>query len=156
MIGRKKQQEGFTIIELMVVLAIISILATIALAAYSNFMKRSKVAEGLSFASEAKTAVASYYSGNNRFPLDNDQAGLAAATSYDKYDHISRLEVNLDGLGPTPSTGIVTVYIKIPGLGANNKLELVPSTQAGELTWECKPATSGGIDTVFVPPNCRG
>ena len=156
MIGPRKQHEGFTIIELMVVLAIISILATIALSAYSNFMKRSKVAEGLAFASEAKTAVASYYSGNNRFPLDNNQAGLAPADEYDKYNHISKLEVNEDNASNDPSTGIITIYIKIPGLGANNKLELVPNTQDGQLTWECKPAITGGIDTVLVPATCRG
>jgi len=150
----KQKQEGFTLIELMVVIAIVSILATIALSAYSNFMMRSKVAEGLSFASEAKTAVTSYYAGNNRFPSDNDEAGLPLATTYDKYDYISKLEVNQSTA--SPSTGIITVSIKIPGLGANNKLQLVPTTHEGRLTWVCRPAAANGIDTVRVPPNCRG
>ena len=152
---RRHEQKGFTIIELMMVIAIISILATIALAAYSNFIIRSKVAEGLTFASEAKTAVSSFYSGNNYFPLNNNAAGLPLPASYNKFTYISELEVNRSATNP--STGIITVSIKIPGLGTNNKLQLVPTTTDGVLTWECAPAPgSEGIDTVRVPPNCRG
>lgn len=151
--NQRHQQTGFTLIELMVVIAIISILATIALAAYSNFMMRSKVAEGLAFASEAKTAVTSFYAGNNRFPLDNTEAGLPAGATYDKFNFISSLEVNQSATNP--SDGIITVSLKIPGIGSNNKLELVPTSQEGRLTWECRPAPTNGIDTVRVPPNCR-
>ena len=149
-----KKQNGFTLIELMVVIAIVSILATIALAAYSNFMIRSKVAEGLGFASEAKTAVTSYYSGNNYFPLDNDAAGLATPVSYNRFNYLSRLEVNETAIDP--SSGIITVTIKIPGLGTDNKLELVPTTINGLLIWECRPALTNGIASVRVPPVCRG
>lgn len=152
---RRHKQKGFTIIELMMVLAIISILATIALAAYSNFMIRSKVAEGLAFASEAKTAVTSYYSGNNYLPMGNNAAGLPLPDSYNKFDYISRLEVNEDG--DDPSTGIITVSIKIPGLGTENKLQLVPTTVDGLLIWACRPAPGvDGIASVRVPPKCRG
>ena len=151
----RNQQKGFTLIELMVVIAIVSILATIALAAYSNFMMRSKVSEGLVFASEAKTAVTSYYAGNSRFPADNNEAGLPLSTSYNKFDYISNLEVNQSATDP--SDGIITVSIKIPGIGTKNKLELVPTTQDGRLTWECRPAPGAeGIATSRVPPNCRG
>lgn len=148
------EQKGFTIIELMMVIAIISILATIALSAYSNFMIRSKVAEGLAFASEAKTAVTSYYSGHNYFPIDNNAAGLPLPGSYNKYDYISDLTVEQSaGKG----TGVITISIKIPGLGTNNKLQLVPTTVGGLLTWECRPKPgANGIDTVRVPPKCRG
>ncbi len=150
----QKKHNGFTIIELMVVIAIISILATIALSAYSNFMMRSKVSEGLTFASEAKTAVTSYYAGNNKFPETNRQAGLPDPDSYAKFDHISRLEVEKDD--DDNGTGIITVSIDIPGIGSNNKLQLVPTIVDGYLTWECRPAPTNGIDTTRVPPNCRG
>jgi type IV pilus assembly protein PilA len=152
--GRRKKQSGFTIIELMMVIAIVSILATIALAAYSNFMIRSKVAEGLGFASEAKTAVTSYYSGNNALPMDNGEAGLSAPTSYNRFDYLSRLEVNENATDP--SNGIISVTIKIPGLGTDNKLELVPTTIDGLLIWSCRPALIGGIASVRLPPICRG
>ena len=151
---QRSQQKGFTIIELMVVIAIISILATIALSAYSNFMIRSKVAEGLGFATEAKTAVTSYYAGNNNFPTDNDAAGLSLPNSYDRFTFISKLEVNESATDP--STGIITVSIKVPGLGTDNRLQLVPTTVGGVLTWECRPAPANGIASVRVPPNCRG
>ena len=151
----RHKQKGFTIIELMMVIAIVSILATIALSAYSNFMIRSKVAEGLAFASEAKTAVTSYYSGHNYLPVDNNAAGLPLPASYDKFDYISRLEVNEDG--GDPSSGIITVSIKIPGLGTENKLQLVPTTVDGLLIWACQPAPgSDGIASARVPPKCRG
>ena len=152
--SRRKRQSGFTIIELMMVIAIVSILATIALSAYGNFMIRSKVAEGLAFASEAKTAVTSFYSGNNFLPEDNNAAGLSAPTSYNRFDYLSRLEVN--EMGSKPSTGIITVSIKIPGLGADNKLELIPTTINGLLVWNCRPALTNGIASVRLPPICRG
>jgi type IV pilus assembly protein PilA len=153
--AKGKKQSGFTIIELMMVIAIVSILATIALSAYSNFMMRSKVAEGLGFASEAKTAVTSYYSGNNSMPIDNNAAGLSAPASYDRFDYLSSLEIN--ELGTDPSNGIITITLKIPGLGIQNKLELVPTTINGLLVWECRPEPSArGVASVRVPPNCRG
>ena len=151
--GQRKKHSGFTIIELMMVIAIVSILATIALAAYSNFMIRSKVSEGLAFASEAKTAITSFYSGNNYFPLDNGAAGLSAPTAYNRFDYLSRLEINESA--SDPSDGIITVSIKIPGLGTDNKLELVPTTINGLLVWECRPALTNGIASVRVPPICR-
>jgi type IV pilus assembly protein PilA len=153
--AKGKKQSGFTIIELMMVIAIVSILATIALAAYSNFTIRSKVAEGLGFASEAKTAVTSYYAGNNKFPFDNNAAGLPPATSYGQYDHIDSLEVENDG--DSTGTGVITVTIGIPGLGAQNQLQLVPTIQSGSLTWVCRPAPPpNGIDTARAPSSCRG
>jgi len=155
-IGPRKHLKGFTIIELMVVLAIISILATIALAAYSNFMMRAKVSEGLTFATEAKTAVTSFYAGNAHFPDGNTQAGLPEPGSYAKFKHISWLKVEEPASGD-PATGIITVSIKIPGIGIKNELQLVPIAQDGRLTWECRPAPGAtGIATVRVPPNCRG
>ena len=152
--AKGKKQSGFTIIELMMVIAIISILATIALAAYSNFIIRSKVAEGLGFASGAKTAVTSYYAGNNKFPFDNNAAGLPPITSYGQYDHIDSLVIENDG--DSTGTGVITVTIGIPGLGANNKLQLVPTIENGSLTWVCLPAPVGGIDPARAPASCRG
>jgi type IV pilus assembly protein PilA len=63
-----KIQQGFTLIELMIVVAIIGILAAIAIPAYQDYTKRARVTEGLSLASAAKTSVTEYYASNNIFP----------------------------------------------------------------------------------------
>ncbi len=74
----KTMQKGFTLIELMIVIAIIGILAAIALPAYQDYTKRSRVSEGLSLAGGAKSALTEYYASNNKWPSDNAEAGIAA------------------------------------------------------------------------------
>src|SRR5690349_666657 len=74
-------QKGFTLIELMIVVAIVGILAAIALPAYQDYTVRSKVSEGLSLVSGAKTAVSETYASTGNWPGTNAAAGLAASTS---------------------------------------------------------------------------
>ena len=73
----KRIHSGFTLIELMIVVAIIGILAAVGIPQYQNYVARAQVAEGLSFASGAKTAVAEHYMTTGSFPDDNEAAGLA-------------------------------------------------------------------------------
>ena len=75
----KKIQSGFTLIELMIVVAIIGILAAIAIPQYQNYVARAQVAEALVLASGAKTAIAEYRSTKGNWPADNKAAGLAEA-----------------------------------------------------------------------------
>jgi type IV pilus assembly protein PilA len=147
-----KQNKGFTLIELMAVVAILSILAVIALAAYADYVVRSKVGEGLVFASEAKTSVSEFYYNRKSLPKNNDEAGLPAPDNYNRYDYISKLEVS--SVAPF---GVIIVTFKIPGSKADGKvLELVPATIDGYVSWTCEPAAVNGMNVNYVPPNCRG
>ena len=76
----KKPHSGFTLIELMIVVAIIGILAAIAIPQYQNYVARAQVAEALVLASGAKTAIAEYRSATGEWPADNKAAGLAEPT----------------------------------------------------------------------------
>lgn len=147
------RNKGFTLIELMAVVAILSILAVIALAAYSDYVVRSKVSEGMVFVSEAKTSVSEYYYSTKRIAENNTEAGLAPPEDYDKDPgFVKRLEVS-----SLPQPGYITVTFKIPGSKADGKeLQLIPSTAGGLITWTCLPPDVNGISVNLVPPNCRG
>ena len=142
-----KKQSGFTLIELMIVVAIIAILAAIALPAYQDYLIRSQVSEGSTLASGAKTAVAEFYSNTGRFPPANASAGLAAAGDIEgKY--VSEVNVG---------TTAGTIQATFSGPDANAKIAadiLIFSaiTRAGSLEWTCKSTT---IDQKYLPTSCR-
>lgn len=77
----KRNQQGFTLIELMIVVAIIGILAAVAIPSYQDYTKRAHVSEGLALGSHARSTVAEYYAAEGTWPTSNTLAGLAAATS---------------------------------------------------------------------------
>lgn len=134
-------QKGFTLIELMIVIAIIGILAAIALPAYQDYTKRARAAEGLSLAGGAKTAVSEFYSSNNQFPSNNAAAGLAAAANINGN---SVSQVNVD-------TGRITVTYN-DKVGANSTIVLSPTVTSGGLTWDCK---GGTLASSLRPSECR-
>ena len=170
----KKIQQGFTLIELMIVVAIIGILAAIAIPAYQDYTIRAKVTEGLNLADSAKTAVAeSFQSGG--------ATGLTAAanswnSSFARTKYVTNIQV---GTG----SGIIVISYDgsttgIPQLGASNVLNLTPfisgiqlaavTTQSGNIDWACTSlgkttasaqsmgtASVGSIATKYVPTNCK-
>jgi type IV pilus assembly protein PilA len=155
----KKTQEGFTLIELMIVIAIIGILAAIAIPQYQDYTIRSKVSEGLSLAAAAKTAVATTYQSNGTMPTTNAEAGLPKDLSISgKY--VKKVDVGANGL-------ITITYNALGGDATDGKaLTITPDTTSkGSLQWICgkgsaaEGETNAGGTTIpqkYLPANCRG
>jgi type IV pilus assembly protein PilA len=140
-----KKQQGFTLIELMIVVAIIGILAAVALPAYQDYTIRAKISEAIGFAAAAKTAVSEHVISKDAWPASNASAGLAPSTS------ISSAVVTSVAV----SGSRITVTLSNAGLGGANggTFTLVGSTggSAG-VSWVCAP---GSVDAKFLPSSCR-
>ena len=142
---RQRIAAGFTLIELMIVVAIIAILAAIAIPAYQDYVIRSQVSEGMSLASGAKDAIWDFVSNTGRYPASNESAGLATSNSISG-SYVS--DVNVAG-------GVVKVEFKGPKANKyinNQILVLSPVTHAGSITWTCEPST---LSKQYLPAVCR-
>ena len=139
---KRHAQAGFTLIELMIVVAIIGILAAVALPAYQDYTTRAKVSEVVIMASPAKLAVAETTSSLGSLAsvtVANSGYVFPGATKY-----VSNVAV-------TPATGVVTVTSTVPN--ATGSIILTPTdVGSGQLKWACTVST---IATKYVPAECR-
>ena len=140
-----KQQKGFTLIELMIVIAIIGILAAIAIPAYQDYIVRTKISEGLNMAGAAKLAVAETYDSTGVLPPANSDAGLPSATSITG-SYVTSITV---------TDGVVDILYNT-SVGGNptangTTMTLTPSTSEGSMMWDC----DGTMANKYRPANCR-
>jgi len=161
----KSIQKGFTLIELMIVVAIIGILAAIAIPAYQDYVIRSQVTEGLAMAGASKASVAEFYANRGDWPASNLEAGVGAASEI-KGKYVDSITIG-DG-------GITVSF----GAGANDKLDgetlgLTPGASPnGDVIWKCGRsdftsgaegsdiaatvgATTSGLLNKYLPSSCR-
>ena len=142
-----KKQQGFTLIELMIVVAIIGILAAIAIPAYQDYTIRAQVSEGLNLSGGAKAAVSEYTMDRGTFPTTNALAGLSAAGS------ISGKYVSAVSVG---ANGVITVTYgnDAHALIKGDSILMSPQTNPGSIEWACT-ANGASIENKHLPAACR-
>ncbi|MBH6431993.1 pilin [Neisseria meningitidis] len=156
-------QKGFTLIELMIVIAIVGILAAVALPAYQDYTARAQVSEAILLAEGQKSAVTEYYLNHGTWPSNNTSAGVASSTDI-KGKYVKEVKVE---------KGVITATMLSTGVNKEiqgKKLSLWAKRQDGSVKWFCgQPVTrnannadvtangngNGKIDTKHLPSTCR-
>ncbi|ENX0527820.1 pilin [Neisseria gonorrhoeae] len=159
-------QKGFTLIELMIVIAIVGILAAVALPAYQDYTARAQVSEAILLAEGQKSAVTEYYLNNGKWPADNGAAGVASSATDIKGKYVKEVKVK---------NGVVTATMNSSGVNKEiqgKKLSLWAKRQDGSVKWFCgQPVTRADnadndavtkagndnekINTKHLPSTCR-
>ncbi|HEZ0886651.1 TPA: pilin [Neisseria meningitidis] len=160
-------QKGFTLIELMIVIAIVGILAAVALPAYQDYTARAQVSEAILLAEGQKSAVTEYYLNHGEWPANNSSAGVASTPSDIKGKYVQKVEVAKGVITATMASSNVNKEIK------GKKLSLWAKRQNGSVKWFCgQPVTRANanganadavtaatgnekIDTKHLPSTCR-
>ena len=161
-----RSQQGFTLIELMVVVAIVAILGAIALSQYQDYVIRAQIAEGMSLADGVKTSVVDFYTKKGHFPAGgcaggtpagNASVGLASPASITG-NYVSEVRV-----APLEPGSILLIFSSDSPQRANSSIDdaallFEPTTHAGSISWECKRfLIAGGVvlKESWVPSSCR-
>ncbi|HEZ7149345.1 TPA: pilin [Neisseria meningitidis] len=158
-------QKGFTLIELMIVIAIVGILAAVALPAYQDYTARAQVSEAILLAEGQKSAVTEYYLNHGIWPANNNSAGVASSSDI-KGKYVEKVEV---------AKGVITATMLSTGVNKEiqgKKLSLWAKRQNGSVKWFCgqpvqrndttttnddvnKATGNNEIDTKHLPSTCR-
>ncbi len=157
---KKQLQKGFTLIELMIVVAIIGILASIALPAYQDYTTRAKLSEAVIAGAAVKNSVSEYYMSEEKMPLTLAAAGIDGGAV------VGILKaIKITAAVATPNTATITVLVdksKVTALGAADAgFDLVATGSTAGVTWDCTAPSAGLADTSvaiapkYLPASCR-
>lgn len=145
----KKAQQGFTLIELMIVIAIIGILAAVALPAYQDYTVRARVSEALIVGSAARTAVSETYANAGRMLDTRESMGVQ------NQETLVVAEVDWTAEGDDAGEVVITLTDEdnlADAAGTTIKLQATGNEDNGQVTWQCGPGT---IDIKYLPGSCK-
>jgi type IV pilus assembly protein PilA len=142
----QREQQGFTLIELMIVVAIIGIIASVAIPLYTNYSIRTQVSEGIHLSSGAKSAVAEYFQNYGVFATTNGSAGLEAGANI-VGNYVTQLQLSVGG----------TIEVTYGNRAHTNitgaVLSITPTSTQGSVTWDC--AGDALLPNKYLPDACR-
>ena len=151
---QNKNQKGFTLIELMIVIAIVGILAAIALPAYQDYIVRSKISEAVVGMSEAKTGVTEYVSTMGVIPVTADASKFGINLGVRSGEILNKISfVNVVGTSVTIVGHVNGVVTGDTGLVTLELVGTVDDKRA--LVWVCQPGTTNPVASEYLPANCR-
>ena len=136
----KKVQQGFTLIELMIVVAIIGILAAVAIPAYQDYTTRAKITEGIAAANAARTTVSEYRISTANWPNNATSAGYTSPDS----QYVSAVAIN--------NSTITVTFKAAAGVAAGSTIIYAGTVDAGSVEWSCN---GGDVEAKYRPANCR-
>jgi type IV pilus assembly protein PilA len=156
-IQMKQIQKGFTLIELMIVVAIIGILAAVAIPAYQDYIARAQVSEAINLMGSAKTPFAEYFADKGLWPSDTASVMGNTAGKYTGF-------IQITGTPATAAPGAITLVATMKANGINSNItagNVMLDTVDGGKTWNCKttgatnPGAGGALNQKYVPGVCR-
>ena len=154
---RRNVQQGFTLIELMIVIAIVAILVALAVPAYQDYTIRAKVGECINAAAVPKLQISEYYETVGAFPPDLNEAGMTGQGQSQYCEDYATYSDNT-----TSASFIIEILEGTPGVGCGNCTGVLapvmtgtPNTSGG-VDWRCSRGTTAGADLKYLPSTCRG